>query len=1275
MQIANAGPSTATGVYVTNTFQWGSTYISAVPSFGTIIKTNNQVIWNLNLMNSNVTQTLTVTIRPNVAGWVTNLAIIRATSNDADPSDNSVQTLVRANAPPGIQSLANRTINEDGAVNDLAFTIGDRETPVANLVLSADSSDEAVVPTSNIIFGGSGSNRTVTIMPLPDVWGPVTVSRTVTDNDGASSTRSFVLTVAAVNDPPTLDPIGDRTVDEDAGPQLVTLTGITGGPANEPQGAISITATSSDPTIVPHPAISYVVGSPTGTLTFAPATNAVGTAVITVRVNDGGTSNNIVLQSFAVTINPVNDLPTLNPISDLSINEDAGLQTITLTGISGGPANEGQTPSVTASNSNPALLRDLAVNYTSGSSGTLTFGTVTNAYGSALVTVTLSDGANSNNVVARTFEVTVNPVNDRPALDAIANVTVGENAGRQTVTLSGITSGAENEEQIVLVTASNSASGLLANLAVDYQSPNPTGTLTFDVVPSAFGTNTITVTVRDDGTSNNVATRTFTVAVLPVNDPPTMDLIGDMILPEDAGLQTIVLTGISEGAANETAQSMTITAVSSDPLVVPNPTIGYTNNQQTAWLRFTPAANASGTAIITVTARDNGGTAVGGVDTTVRTFQVTIMPVNDPPTLGTINNITVLEDSGMATVNLTGIAAGANESEPLAVNASTTATDLIRNLQVAYTSPENTAVLTFGTVSNAFGTATIQVDVVDAENTFTRNFNVTITPINDAPTLDQPADLALEEDFASYTVNLTGITGGAANEPQNTITITATSSSPAVVSAPVVSYTRPATTGSLVLNPVANASGTATITVRVTDGATSNNVTVRTFTVTVTAANDLPSIGDVPAQMTLEDVPVTVAFTVSDVETAANSLTLNAMSFNEEVVGNSGFTFGGTGNNRTLTIRPLPDQSGSATIMITAEDANGGANSIFFELYVNPVNDAPRISAVGPQTCEQDSTMTLGFTVADLECSASGVTVAVSSGNQTLVPAGGLALTRNGGECTLRITPAAGRYGNANLTITANDNAGSNNIATLVFSLHVNGLPSIAPIADQTTPEDVPLTIPLTVSDPETPVTNMIVTITSSNPALIPTNSIVVSGTGSARTVTITPTLNDSGTASITLTIRDADGSSASTTFLMTVRAVNDAPTISSIAPQATQANTPIQVGFTVGDVETPATALVVAAQSSNQGLVPSGNLVCSGSGASRQVNITPSADQTGTTQITVTAVDTNGASTVTSFVLTVNGLNQLPTISTLPNLAINEDTWRDRCHSRSAPRGRLPRT
>ena len=337
--------------------------------------------------------------------------------------------------------------------------------------------------------------------------------------------------------------------------QVVSLSGITSGATNESQ-TLTVTASSSNTGLIPTPTVSYTSPNTSGSLSFTPVAYAYGSATITVRVNDGGASNNIVSRTFTVTVNPVNQVPTLNTLANLTINENATQQTVSLSGISSGATNESQTLDVTASSSNTGLIPNPTVTYTSpNATGSIRFTPVANAFGSATITVTVNDGGASNNVVSRTFNVTVNPVNQVPTLNTLANVTVNENAGQQTVSLAGIGSGAANESQTLTVTASSSNTGVVPNPTVSYTSPNATGTLTFTPVANAFGSATVTVTVNDGGTSNNVVSRTFNVTVNPVNQLPTLNALADVNINQNAGQQTVNLSGISSGAANENADA------------------------------------------------------------------------------------------------------------------------------------------------------------------------------------------------------------------------------------------------------------------------------------------------------------------------------------------------------------------------------------------------------------------------------------------------------------------------------------------------------------------------------------------------------------------------------------------------------------------------------------------------------------------------------------------------------------------------------------------------
>ena len=90
-------------------------------------------------------------------------------------------TVTPANTPPTISDIADLAINEDAATGAMAFTVGDAETAAGSLTVSGSSSNTALVPNANIVFGGSGANRTVTVTPAGEPVGFATITVTVTD--------------------------------------------------------------------------------------------------------------------------------------------------------------------------------------------------------------------------------------------------------------------------------------------------------------------------------------------------------------------------------------------------------------------------------------------------------------------------------------------------------------------------------------------------------------------------------------------------------------------------------------------------------------------------------------------------------------------------------------------------------------------------------------------------------------------------------------------------------------------------------------------------------------------------------------------------------------------------------------------------------------------------------------------------------------------------------------------------------------------------------------
>jgi hypothetical protein len=73
-----------------------------------------------------------------------------------------------------------------------------------------------------------------------------------------------------------------------------------------------------------------------------------------------------------------------------------------------------------------------------------------------------------------------------------------------------------------------------------------------------------------------------------------------------------------------------VSASSDNQGVVPIPVVNYVSPGTTGTLTFSPVPNAIGSATLTVTVQDNGGTANGGLNTLTRTFLVTVNDLTAP---------------------------------------------------------------------------------------------------------------------------------------------------------------------------------------------------------------------------------------------------------------------------------------------------------------------------------------------------------------------------------------------------------------------------------------------------------------------------------------------------------------------------------------------------------------------------------------------------------------------------------------------------------------------
>lgn len=311
----------------------------------------------------------------------------------------------------------------------------------------------------------------------------------------------------------------------------------------------------------------------------------------------------------------------------------------------------------------------------------------------------------------------------------------------------------------------------------------------------------------------------------------------------------------------------------------------------------------------------------------------------------------------------------------------------------------------------------------------------------------------------------------------------------------------------------------------------------------------------------------------------------------------------------------------------------------------------PTISDIGMQTLDAGQFISgLAFTVGDAETAVDELQIAVASSNQTLVPDANVLIGGSGASRSLTIFPVTEQTGQTTVSIVVTDQG--NNSATESFILMVQAVdivsPEISSIADQTTGSGQILSgIIFTVQDNETSVGALRIQASSSNPTLVPDENLLLGGSGEERSLAMIPVVGQSGQAMISITVSDGANLSATRSFILTVLAPDRfPPTVSEIRDQTTEPGKSVQgVVLTVEDAGTDADALSITLSSSNQTLVPDGNLSLGGSGANRILTIIPASGQTGQTSISIVVSDRASNSTSRDFVLTVRSLDTDPPV------------------------------
>jgi uncharacterized repeat protein (TIGR01451 family) len=239
---------------------------------------------------------------------------------------------------------------------------------------------------------------------------------------------------------------------------------------------------------------------------------------------------------------------------------------------------------------------------------------------------------NASNIRGTTNRaVTLTVLNRAPTIDPAQPLAVLEDSGPHVLLFGGITAGG-NEVQALTVTASSSNPSLITNpIVVNYTSPATTGSVVLALVPNAHGTATVSVVVRDNAGAANggqdTVTRTFPVAVIPVDDPPTLAPVADQSINE--GLLLALTNVVNDPDLPGDQHTFSLLT----------PPVGATIGPSNGIFTWQPTeAQGPGTNTITVVVRDSGSPPLSATNR----FTVRVMEVNQPPALTVPASRTVL---------------------------------------------------------------------------------------------------------------------------------------------------------------------------------------------------------------------------------------------------------------------------------------------------------------------------------------------------------------------------------------------------------------------------------------------------------------------------------------------------------------------------------------------------------------------------------------------------------------------------------------------------------
>ncbi|EHY0929555.1 TPA: tandem-95 repeat protein, partial [Vibrio parahaemolyticus] len=795
-----------------------------------------------------------------------------------DPSGESVSQTVNFTVAPVADIVADKaTVVED--------------TPTIIKVLGNDTfeGDDQVV---SLDTNNGPANGTVSVNPDGSV--------TYTPNDNYHGTDSFtyIVTSGGVSESTTVSvdvtPVNDAPVAKDdiATTQEDTAVTIDVLPNDSDVDGDKLSIESAS-----VPKEQGTVEVVDGKLVFTPAENFNGDAEITYTVTDGQLTDEA---KVTVTVNPVNDAPTIKVDAVESITEDA---VSTDTVVATLTVRDTYTPEdqLTVSLENNSNGYFVLV----GDEVKLTQAGVDAVNNDELnlkdltISASVSDGVNPT--ANDSDSLVVNRVNDAPTVEnAIADQVLSEDFDTYTIDLNEVFKDTDSSLEFS-VSGNNSIQISIVN-----------GVATISPTADWNGSEALTFTATDPSGESVSQTVNFTVA-------PVADIVADKATVVEDTPTIIKVLGNDTFEGDDKVVSLDANNGPANGTVSVNPDGSVT---------YTPNDNYHGTDSFTYIVTS------GGVSEST-TVNVDVTPVDDAPTIkvDAVESITedaVSTDTVVATLTVRDTDTPEDQLTVSLENNSNGYFVLVGN-EVKLTQAGVDAV---NNDELNLKDLTISASVSDGVNpTASDSDSLIVTRVNDAPTVENAiADQELAEDFASYTIDL----NDAFKDSDSALNFSVSGNSNVLVSIE---------NGIATISPTADWNGSETLTFTATDPSGESVSQTVNFTVTPVA-----------------DIVADNATVVEDTPTIIKVLGNDTFEGDGKVVSldtNNGPANGTVSVNPDGSVTYTPNDNYVGKDTFTYIVTSGGVSeSATVEVNVTPVNDAP-VAKGDIATTQEDTAVTI----------------------------------------------------------------------------------------------------------------------------------------------------------------------------------------------------------------------------------------------------------------------------------------------------------------------------